>query len=236
MRERALRYAAMGAPCVVLCVPAGASTQGAINDVKRTADACPAPCAYYDVPARTGLALTLDEILSILSHSNIVAMKDSSGNALTAQGITAKQYRVPGVALLDGCEYRTAFSQALGYDGVLHGGGALTGLRVRAIWRLAESGRLRDAIELDRENSLFLAAVYNRFSRPLQNTIGQKYALKLLGTFDDPTVAIEQSLDEASRARIATAVEADMGWLAPEAKNPPLAATLGKDLAENRYK
>ncbi|HUS08668.1 MAG TPA: dihydrodipicolinate synthase family protein [Bryobacteraceae bacterium] len=215
MRERALEYAAMGAPCIVLCAPPEVSPGRAADDVRRTADACPVPCAYYEVPDRTGIALTLNEILSVLAHPNIVALKDSTANPLISQGIAAEGLRPTGVTLLDGCEYRTAFSQALGYDGVLHGGGVLTGRRVRAIWDLARSGKLREAIALDRENSLFLASVYNRFSRPLQNTIGQKYALKLLGVLEQANVEVEQSLDDASRRRIAQALDADRQWLAP---------------------
>jgi dihydrodipicolinate synthase/N-acetylneuraminate lyase len=142
-----------------------------------------------------------------------VALKDSTANPLTAYGITSRDLRPDGVALLDGCEYRTAFSQAIGYDGVLHGGGVLTGRRVREIWQLAAAGRLREAIELDRENSLFLAGVYNRFSRPLQNTVGQKYALHLLGVLDRAVVELEQSLDENSRQRIAKQVEANRHWI-----------------------
>lgn len=215
MRERALEYAAMGVSCVVLCIPPEVSPRKAADVVRGVADACPVPCAYYEVPGRTGTTLTLNEILAILEHPNIVALKDSSGNPLISQGITSGELRPPGVTLLDGCEYRTAFSQALGYDGVLHGGGVLTGRRVRAIWELAAAGKLRDAIELDRENALFLAAIYNRFSRPLQNTIGQKYALHLLGVLDQPTVELEQSLDEPSRYRIEDQVKAHRRWLLP---------------------
>jgi 4-hydroxy-tetrahydrodipicolinate synthase len=215
MRERAAAYAKIGAPCVVLCSPPAVTPARAVADIKRLADACPAPCAYYDVPARTGVVLTLADILDILGHPNIVAFKDSSASEVIAQGITSSALRPAGVSLLDGVEYRTAFSAALGYDGVVHGGGVLTARCVRAIWNLAKQNRFPEAIDLDRENALFLATVYNRLSRPLQNTIGQKYALQLLGVFDSPWVAIDQSLDAASRARIEKAV-ADYGrWLEP---------------------
>ena len=120
---------------------------------------------------------------------------------------------MPGVALLDGVEYRTAFSRALGYGGVLHGGGALTGRRVRAIWDSAGAGNLAAALALDRQNALFLAGVYTRFSRPLQNTIRQKYALKLLGVLDHETTLVEQHLDEGSKSRIAAIVESHRDWL-----------------------
>jgi 4-hydroxy-tetrahydrodipicolinate synthase len=205
----------MGVRCVVLCVAGGVSPQRAIADVKSVADACPVPCAYYDVPSRTGTALTLNDILDLLSHPNIVALKDSSGSEVIAQGVTSPEFRPKDVTLLDGVEYRTVFSQAVGYDGVLHGGGVLTARRVRAIWQLAASGRLREAVELDRQNALFLAGVYNRFSRPLQNTIGQKYALQLLGVLDSPAAAVDQVLDAASRARIEALVNEHRTWLEP---------------------
>jgi dihydrodipicolinate synthase/N-acetylneuraminate lyase len=215
MRERALTCAKMGAPCVVLCIAPGVSPARAVDDVKRIADACPVPCAYYDVPSRTGTALALNDILRILAHPNIVAFKDSSTSEVIAQGVTSSEFRPIGVSILDGVEYRTAVSAALGYDGVLHGGAVLTARRVRAIWELAQAGRFREAFELDRENALFLATVYNRMSRPLQNTIGQKYALHLLGVLDDPAVVVDQLLDDESRARIASAVEAHRSWLVP---------------------
>jgi dihydrodipicolinate synthase/N-acetylneuraminate lyase len=213
MRERALRYARMGVHCVVLCIPPGVAIDKAVADVKAVADSCPVPCGYYEIPLNTGTALTLDEILDILSHDNIRAMKDSSNNALISQAITSDLYRPHGVSILDGVEYRAAFSCALGYDGVMHGGGVLTARRVRCIWQKASEGRMPEAAAMDRENSLFLGAVYNRFSRPLQNVIGQKYALKLLGILDHETVLLDQYLDEASKKRVSDAVEQNRSWL-----------------------
>lgn len=207
MEERALRYARMGAHCVVLCLP-GVNTPPpkAVADVKAVAELCPAPCAYYETPENTGTALVLNELLDILSHRNIKVLKDSSNNALISQGLTAPEYRPLGVKLLDGIEYRTPISRLLGYDGVLHGGGVLTGRWVRRIWDTAGEGKLADAMAMDRAKAMFLARVYNRFSRPLQNAMGQKYALKLLGVLDHDTVAVNQSLDDAARTRIREAV------------------------------
>lgn len=212
MREQALQYASMGAPCVVLTAPRGVSAAKAIADVKAVAECCPVPCCYYEVPGSTGVALNAGEIFGLLTHGNIVAMKDSSNNPLLSQALTSR-YRVPGVAILDGVEYRAAYSRAVGYDGVIHGGAVLTGRRVRAIWEMAGNGKAAEAMRLDRENSMFLGTVYNRFSHPLQNTIGQKYALKLLGILEHETVLLDQSLDEASKARIAEAVSKDREWI-----------------------
>jgi len=214
MMERALRYAKMGAHCVVLCTTPGASPRRCVEDVLAVAEACPAPCAYYEAPFLSGTALVLDEVLEILAHPNIVACKDSSNSAPLAQGLTSEGRRPKGVFLMDGCEYRTPFSAWLGYDGVLHGGGALTGRRVREIWRRAEQRDVAEAMRLEREKALFLAEIYHHFDRPLQPAIGQKFALKCLGVFDHETVALPQTLDEAARARVRAAVEANRSWLA----------------------
>jgi dihydrodipicolinate synthase/N-acetylneuraminate lyase len=162
----------------------------------------------------TGIALNLSELLEVLSHPNIVAMKDSSNNSLLSQALTTPEFRPQGVALLDGVEYRVAFSASVGYDGVIHGGGALTARRVRSIWECAANGQMGDAFSLDRENSVCLGTIYNRFSSPLQNIVGQKYALKLLGVLDHVGVRVNQRLDAASCERIRQALEENWDWVA----------------------
>ena len=211
--ERARRYAGMGVHCAVLCLTPGVSPAKGIADVKAAADACPCPCAFYENPYVTGVSLVLDELLDVLAHPNIHACKDSSNNALIARALTAPDLRPKNVALLDGCEYQTVTSRRVGYDGVLHGGGALTGRWVRAIWDLAAGDDLAEAERLDRQKALFLATVYNRLSRPLQNTLGQKYALTLLGVLKSAHVLLEQALDHASRRRIEGAIDKWGEWV-----------------------
>lgn len=206
-RERAFRYARMGAPCVVLCLAPKLSPAQAVKEVKEVAEACPVPCAYYDNPDQSGTPLVLNEILDILSHPNIKVLKDSSGNALINKMIASPEFHPKGVAVLDGNEYQTTSSRILGYDGVLHGGGVMTGKWIRRIWDLAGQGRIAEAEALDRRKALFLAKVYNRFSRPLQNAAGQKYCLHLLGCGDGLNMVNGQSLDEAGRARVKAAVD-----------------------------
>jgi 4-hydroxy-tetrahydrodipicolinate synthase len=208
MQERALRYAKMGAHCIVTFLPGYQLPPSfGIAAVRAVADACPVPCGYYEYPVESGTALVLSELLQILSHPNIVVYKDSSINPLIAQGITSKEFRPKHVKLLDGVEYHAPRSCALGYDGILHGGGVMNGLWVRRIWDLTAAGRVKEAMELDRAKALFFAQVSNRFNRPVQNIIGLKYVLKLLGHLDSETVAIDQSLTQADRQRIARAVK-----------------------------
>ena len=212
MSERALQYSSMGVPYVMLSAAVGESSHQTVEHMLRLAETCPAPCAYYEVPAVTGVSLCVRELEQIMAHENIHALKDSSSNAFIAQALTSSEHR-SGVKLLDGVEYRTAYSAGLGYDGVIHGGGVMTGRRVRCIWEKATSGHMREAFNLDRENSVFLGRIYNRFEGPVQNIAGQKYVLKLLGLFADESVLVDQPLDEASRQRIARVLEEDREWL-----------------------
>ena len=214
MIERSKRYAALGAPAAVVCVPPGAAPQKAIDSVRAVADASPIPVAYYDIPENTGVNLVLEQHLQILEHPNIVTMKDSSGNALLAQAYTSDKYR-PRVKLLVGNEYLVVHSCLIGFDGVLHGGGALTGWQVRHIWNMTRDGHIAEAMKLDRERALCLGEIYNRFSTPLQNVLGQKYALHLLGAMDHAVDSDGKQLDDKAKQRVKAAVDAHIDWLKP---------------------
>lgn len=214
MYHRALRYAAMGAHAIVLCAPVGTTAEEAVDQVLRVCDACPAACVYYEVPVVTGVTLNAEQISKILAHPNIHGFKDSTNNPLLTQYLTAPSQRKGGVKLLDGVEYRSSFSAALGYDGVIHGGGVITGRRVRCIWSKTQYGLTAEAQELDRANSLFLGSLYNRLAGPVQNIAGQKHALKLMGLFDHDRVLVDQVLDDASRQRIANVLEENRQWIA----------------------
>lgn len=213
MLERAKRCASFGVDYVILGLPDGA-TPAAVQDVLAVAEACPVPCGYYEVPAATGRPLMISQVLEIAAHDNISLIKDSSKDALLAQALTSPDLKPADIAVLDGVEYHTAYSAALGYDGVLHGGGALTGKWVRTIWEAVKAGDLDEALALDRAKALFLSAVYNRYSPgPLQTAVGQKHALKILGVLDSDMTAGDQVLNDTDRARIRKAVDAHRNLL-----------------------
>jgi 4-hydroxy-2-oxoglutarate aldolase len=47
---------------------------------QRVADASPIPVVLYSVPANTGLDLSVNVVLRLASHPNIVGIKDSGGD------------------------------------------------------------------------------------------------------------------------------------------------------------
>ncbi len=209
MRVRALQNASMGVDYVILTLPEDGTAADGIRHICKIADTCSVACGYYEVPSVTGKALTFNQLQQLLAHPNIKVFKDSSNNALIAQAITDRHLRPEGVALLDGVEFHTTYSAGLGYDGILHGGGALTARRIRRIWQLMQAGNIDEAMTLDRKNSLFLASIYDRLATSYRATIGQKYALTILGVFAHDTVLLEQELDPAARSNIAAVIRRD---------------------------
>ncbi|MBX3622544.1 MAG: 4-hydroxy-tetrahydrodipicolinate synthase [Rhizobacter sp.] len=53
---------------------------GLVAHFRALADASPVPVVLYDVPARTGVEMTLDTLLTLAAHPNIRALKDCGGD------------------------------------------------------------------------------------------------------------------------------------------------------------
>lgn len=60
---------------------------GLIAHFRAIADATALPIILYNIPARTGVDLSLDSVQRLLAHENIVGMKDATGHAARAQAL-----------------------------------------------------------------------------------------------------------------------------------------------------
>lgn len=63
------------------------SQAGLQSYFQTVADASAAPIVLYDIPYRTGVALTADTLLRLAGHGNIQAIKDCGGNAQTTRAL-----------------------------------------------------------------------------------------------------------------------------------------------------
>ena len=66
-----------------------ATQKGVVAHFTAVADAVNIPVIVYDVPARTGMSLTVDTCVQLSKVSNIVAVKEASGNVAHAAQIVA---------------------------------------------------------------------------------------------------------------------------------------------------
>lgn len=57
---------------------------GIVAHTVTVADATGLPVMLYDIPARTGVAMTVDTIVELAGHPRIVAMKDARGDVVSA--------------------------------------------------------------------------------------------------------------------------------------------------------
>ncbi|WP_066739271.1 4-hydroxy-tetrahydrodipicolinate synthase [Cupriavidus sp. D384] len=110
----------------------------------RLADAARAPLVLYDIPYRTGATLTLDTLLALADHDNIVAIKDCGGNAQTTQALIADGR----LAVLAGEDHQLLGTLALGGSGAIIASAHFRPELFVEIWRAVGEGRLADARRL----------------------------------------------------------------------------------------
>jgi 4-hydroxy-tetrahydrodipicolinate synthase len=65
------------------------SQQGVIDFFTSVADASPLPLLLYDIPARTGVAISTSAMLALADHPRIVGVKDCGGDADHTQAVIA---------------------------------------------------------------------------------------------------------------------------------------------------
>lgn len=110
----------------------------------RLADAARAPLVLYDIPYRTGATLTLDMLLALADHDNIVAIKDCGGNAQTTQALIADGR----LSVLAGEDHQLLGTLALGGRGAIIASAHFRPELFVEIWRAVAEGRLDDARRL----------------------------------------------------------------------------------------
>jgi 4-hydroxy-2-oxoglutarate aldolase len=87
------RAAALGYPLALVKTPYYYKpvyrAENYLHHYRAVADASPIPILLYSVPQFTGITLETPEVLALAAHSNIVGIKDSSGNIQRAGEIVA---------------------------------------------------------------------------------------------------------------------------------------------------
>lgn len=162
---------------------------------RAVADASPIPVFVYNMPKFTHVALPPALLESLTAHSNIVGVKDSSGDA---QNLAAYRRAAPAWVVLAGSASLLLQALELGCDGGIVGVACFAPERcvsVAAAFRAGDRARasaLQDAIRpLDREIVGKLGPA------------GVKAAMDAAGLYGGPVRAPLVDVQEADRRRIA---------------------------------
>lgn len=137
------------------------------------AEAAELPVMLYNIPGRSGVALTPETVERLSRHPNIKALKEATGSCDSCGEIAA---RCPGLAVLSGDDGLTLPFMALGAVGVVS---VLTNVvpgRVSALCAAALGGRMGEALAIHRELAGLTRALFVE-----TNPIPVKAAMKMQG-------------------------------------------------------
>ncbi|MBE9041731.1 4-hydroxy-tetrahydrodipicolinate synthase [Oscillatoriales cyanobacterium LEGE 11467] len=149
--------------------------QGLYHHFKTIASACPdLPLMLYNVPGRTGVNLAPETIAKLAEVSNIVAIKEASGNLEQATQI--RRLTPPEFTLYSGEDSLTLPLLSVGCQGVVSVASHLVGQPLQDMVRAFASGQIQLATEIHLRlfplfKALFVAT----------NPIPLKCALQYLG-------------------------------------------------------
>lgn len=89
MIDKSVKYADMGVDALLTITPYynKANEEGMIRHFTEVADRTSAPCILYNVPGRTGCALSVKAVERLSKHPNICGIKEASGNISYAASI-----------------------------------------------------------------------------------------------------------------------------------------------------
>lgn len=143
------------------------------------ADQSPVPVLLYNVPANTGIDMSVETIVELSAHENIAGVKDSSGN-VAKMGEVVHRARA-GFHVLAGSGGSLLGALAMGAVGAVPALGNIAPRQVHNIWAFARAGD----IEAAREQQLPLIAV-NQAVTARYGVPGLKAALDMLGLYGGP--------------------------------------------------
>lgn len=146
---------------------------GLLRHFSAVAEAARIPVILYNIPGRSGVALTPATIEKLNGLPNIVAVKEATGSTDSASDILM---RCPGLALLSGDDSMTLPFAAVGGVGVVSVVSNLAPAKVSALCAAFLAGRWAEALTLHRALFDLCRAMFLE-----TNPIPIKAAMKLLG-------------------------------------------------------
>ncbi|MEP7059135.1 MAG: 4-hydroxy-tetrahydrodipicolinate synthase, partial [Actinomycetota bacterium] len=173
--------------------------RGLIAHFERIADATELPIIAYNIPSRTATRIEHDTLLQLSRRSNIVAVKDSTGDF---QGVSRLIAEIPDFEVYSGDDWATFGYVCLGAVGVVSVAGHLVGPQIRQMIDLIQTGDVAAARKIHEALSPLFNALF-----VTSNPIPLKAALELLGLpAGEPRLPLVPATAE-ERGRVRKALE-----------------------------
>lgn len=151
---------------------------GLIAHFTAVADASDLPVLVYDIPVRTGMAISTDTMLRLAEHPRIVAVKDAKGDLAG----TARVLAETDLAYYSGNDAETLPLLSLGASGVVGTATHFCAPQTKAMITAYERGDTAEAVRVHRQ----LLPIYTGIFRT-QGAILVKAGLRLRGLDVGPT-------------------------------------------------
>ena len=172
---------------------------GIIAHYEKIADICPVPLILYNVPGRTASNLSAQTTLKLSQHTNIIAVKEASGNLLQCMEIA--QQKPKDFLLISGDDMLTIPMISFGAEGVISVmANAFEAFNQMS--HLALEGKFGEASE-----KLFNLLALNELMYVEGNPIGIKQALALMGVCSEEVRLPLLKASEELKQKIKTCLE-----------------------------
>ena len=167
--------------------------RGVTEHYRKIAKATSLPIILYNVPSRTGVNLTIEQLYELSKLENIVGIKEAGDSA---ERLSDLSLLTDKLAVYAGNDSQTYTVCALGGSGVISVVSNLYPERMSGICSAVFDGRYADALQMQKEMLGFIKSVFIE-----TNPAPIKYAMSLLGLCSDevrlPLYTVEKSTRDA---------------------------------------
>jgi len=172
--------------------------EGMYRHFKAVAEAASLPIVLYNVPSRTGRAITPDTVARLAEIENIIGIKEASGSTDAASEIARKC----DVTILSGDDSMTLPLMAVGGKGVISVVANIAPRRVMDMIEAYEAGKTQDA----REKHINLFPLFKGVFIET-NPIPIKGAMQMMGMLNGEMRLPLSPLTDAHRAQLRAILE-----------------------------
>jgi dihydrodipicolinate synthase/N-acetylneuraminate lyase len=178
-------------------------------------DKSPLPVGFYHRGAHSSVGVEAETVTQLMAHSNLILVKDSSGDKDTMEKFVAHAGTLENPPLLlDGDEFHSVQYLKAGYDGVLFGGGCFNACMSNHILQAAADGDFAAAEKWQRRMNAMMIEFFGGDGFPCW-LAGQKQVLVELGVFSNNKTILGYTLTPECLAVIRATIEREKEFLLP---------------------